>query len=162
GLSLSFVAIRCFFTSAAAGVNGRPPGMLVPRSKKVARGGAFGSAANGVVGGSTTTPPLRLVCPRGATTPASSCGKPPRSARVQTPDRSGLPSAVRGTLASITTRPSASRGTPDCLNFGHCAKSELENKISAATEAVRNFIADLDWMPQKASCLWPRELQCGH
>ena len=47
GLSLSLVAIRCFLISAAHGVNGRPPGILAPISKKVASGGDFGSGGNG-------------------------------------------------------------------------------------------------------------------
>ena len=44
GLSLSFNAIRCFFSSAAHGVSGRPPGTFAPISQKAAIGGEFGSA----------------------------------------------------------------------------------------------------------------------
>jgi hypothetical protein len=43
GLSLEFKAFRCFLSSAAQVVNGRPPGILAPSSKKVAIGGEFGS-----------------------------------------------------------------------------------------------------------------------
>jgi hypothetical protein len=37
------VAIRCFFSSAAHGVNGRPPGMFAAISQNAAIGGEFGS-----------------------------------------------------------------------------------------------------------------------
>ena len=50
--------------------------------------------------------------------PASSDGSGSGSALSQLPDRSGLPSAVRGAGASIRTRPCASRGTLGVLKLG--------------------------------------------
>ena len=44
GLSLSFTAIRCFFSSVAHGVRGKPLGTFAPSSQKAAIGGELGSA----------------------------------------------------------------------------------------------------------------------
>src|SRR5580693_6605708 len=109
GFSLSFVAIRCFFRSAAQPVYGKPPGMLAPRSKNVASGGDFGSGGNGAVSGSTGMPaggaPRPAAPFRAPTMPAISEGNGSRSDRIQLPERSGLPSGVLGGGASMTTRP---------------------------------------------------------
>src|SRR5207248_3827835 len=94
------------------------------------------------VGRSATTP-LRLVSPRAVTTPASSCGKGSRCALIQSPERSGFPSGVRGARPSISTRPWSSRGTPASLYFGHWAKSEPEHAISTAIAAACIFIGVL-------------------
>jgi hypothetical protein len=65
-------------------------------------------------------------------------------ARIQTPEKSGLPSAVRGAGASIRTLPSASRGTPAVGNFGHCAATDTE-QATATTMApeITLFILNL-------------------
>ena len=49
----------------------------------------------------------------------ASLGSSPLS---QTPEKSGLPSAVRGAGAAISTRPSAVRGAEGFLKDGHCAR----------------------------------------
>src|SRR5687767_9056076 len=107
GLSLLLAASRCFLSSAAHGVYGRPPDMLAPSSKNVATGGEFGSTGGGAA-------------PRPRAPPPS-----PRN-RTQLPDRSGLPLAMRGTGASMRTWPLSSRGTPGAGYFGHCAASDTE------------------------------------
>src|SRR5436190_2695884 len=136
GLSLLLDAIRCFLSSTAQGVNGRPPGTLAPMLKKVATGGELGSRGNGATGGSISTSPA----PRVPRPPRPDTGW--RSARSQLPERSGFPSGVRGVGASMSTRPCASRGTPGAGYFGHCAGSETEHAVTimAAPE-----IAPLTW-----------------
>jgi hypothetical protein len=63
-------------------------------------------------------------------------------ARIQTPDKSGLPSAVRGAGASISTLPWASRGTSGAGNFGHCAPIETaEAAINPMAPYIAFFIA---------------------
>src|SRR4249919_1689928 len=57
---------------------------------------------------------------------------PPPPARVQIPEKSTLPSAVRGAGASRFGFPSAVRGTPAVGYDGHCAP------IEGTTVAVRN------------------------
>src|SRR5262249_31102482 len=42
------------------------------------------------------------------------------------PEKSTLPSAVRGVGASICTLPDASRGTPVSACLGHCASTGIE------------------------------------
>src|SRR5688572_2155678 len=124
--------------------------MLAPASKKVATGGPFGSNGNGAVAGSSETPPRAPACgpspvsgpraaPPGAAFAPPACpppapARPPRPpprggpllARIQTPEKSILPSAVRGGGASARTRPCASRGTDGSTTFGHCAPSDTE------------------------------------
>src|SRR6266853_3085914 len=53
---------------------------------------------------------------------------------AQTPDRSGLPSAVRGAVAERSTLPSAVRGMPGVGRFGHCPVREtlITHKIVAS------------------------------
>jgi hypothetical protein len=51
-------------------------------------------------------------------------------ARIQTPEKSGLPSVVRGVGASMRTFPSASRGAFASGNTGHCAARETEQAIT--------------------------------
>jgi hypothetical protein len=48
-------------------------------------------------------------------------------ARIHIPERSGLPSAVRGVGASQFTFPCASRGTLADGYFGHCAATDTEH-----------------------------------
>src|SRR5262245_15838328 len=104
GFSLLLSAIRCFFKSAAHGVSGSPSGMFVPRSPNVATGGVPGGGGGGGV----------AFAPRPLPRP-SPC------ARVHSPDKSGLPSAVRGTDASMLTCPFGSFGTAGFARFSHCA-----------------------------------------
>src|ERR1700730_9093655 len=106
GLSLLVRAIRCFFSSAPHGVSGNPSGMLVPRSPKVATGGV---PVGGGGGGAAS-------CPR-------QWPRPSPGARVQTPERSGFPLAVRGTGASRLGSPEVNRGTVGFGYFGHCASA---------------------------------------
>src|SRR5207247_2250608 len=111
-------------------------GMFAPMLKKVATGGEFGSGGNGETSGSITTEPASRV--PGPPRPAGGW----RSARSQLPERSGLPSSVRGVGASTSTRPFASRGTPGAGYFGHCAGSETEHPI---TIMATQEIALLTW-----------------
>src|SRR5439155_7795216 len=97
---------------------------FAPMLKKVATGGEFGSGGNGATGGSIITDPALRV--PGPPRPVGGW----RSARSQLPDRSSLPSGVRGVGASTSTRPCASRGTPGAGYFGHCAGSDTEHPIT--------------------------------
>jgi hypothetical protein len=63
----------------------------------------------------------------------------PLFARIHIPDRSGLPSALRGVGASITILPCASRGTPGVGNFGHCALTVI-NQSSTNTTVAGNLM----------------------
>ena len=56
----------------------------------------------------------------------------PLLARCHKPEKSGLPSAVRGVGAVMITLPCASRGTPAPGNFGHCAPTETEQAAMMA------------------------------
>ena len=49
------------------------------------------------------------------------------------PEKSGLPSAVRGVGASMRTLPCASRGTLGSGYFGHCAPTEMEQAATMHT-----------------------------
>src|ERR1044071_6305048 len=55
------------------------------------------------------------------------------SAVIHRPDRSGLPSAIRGAGAVMLTLPSARRGTPDVGWFTHCAVSRTDASKAAVT-----------------------------
>ena len=59
---------------------------------------------------------------------------PPAPARIQMPEKSTLPSAVRGAGASRFGFPSAVRGTPGVGYDGHCAP------IEGASVAIRSAI----------------------
>ena len=97
--------------------------MLPPASKKVATGGPLGSNGKGAVAGSSDTPPrppcadaftrrrraARVAGPATGAAAAPAAPAPPRPrprpgapllARIQTPEKSILPSAVRGGGAS--------------------------------------------------------------
>src|SRR5688572_5213332 len=120
GLSIELSAMRFFFSSAAHGVSGRPPGMLRPMSTKVASGGA--SAVSDVSAG----PPRR---PLGGT----------RLSHV--PDKSGLPFGMRGAGASRFGRPSAVRGMSGVRWIGHCADAEAD-RTTARTDAKTTLIPE--------------------
>src|SRR5262245_25308255 len=76
--------------------------------------------------------------PGGGTSPGSS----PLS---QMPDRSGLPSSVRGAAASMFTRPSAARGVEADLVDGHCARSVAGS--NEATQTSQRAVAPVVTMP---------------
>src|SRR6185295_18867773 len=100
GLSLVPLALRCFKSSAAHGLNGRPSLNPAPTLPNVEAGGSPG----GETGGGATFPPWN-------------------HALSQSPVKSGLPSAVRGAGASRFGLPSGVRGTPRVGYDGHCADS---------------------------------------
>src|SRR5437016_6708905 len=100
GLSLLLSAIRFFSRSAAHGVSGNPSLKVEPMFRNVASGGP----EEGWGGGGAPR------CPVGA----------PR----QTPEKSGLPSAVFGAGAARFGSPPGVLGTMDAGYGGHCAKSD--------------------------------------
>ena len=53
------------------------------------------------------------------------------------PDKSGLPSVVRGAGASRIGSPLAVRGTPGVECFGHCAASDDDSIITIATKPAQ-------------------------
>src|SRR6516165_1968183 len=98
--------------------------MFAPASKKVATGGPFGSKGNGGIVRSTAMPPR----PPPGLAPAGAPPCRPRSPRggpllacIQSPEKSGFPSAVRGVGASPRSLPLESRGTFGSGTVGHCA-----------------------------------------
>jgi hypothetical protein len=65
---------------------------------------------------------------------------PPPPARIQIPEKSILPSAVRGVGASRIGWPSAVRGTPGVAYDGHCAPSvDVTAMRMAHTPAIHSF-----------------------
>src|SRR3984893_13221235 len=103
GLSLLFPALRVFTSSAAHGCSGRPSLTFAPTSRKVVTGGP---TENEGAGPASVPPPAGPSCP---------------SPRIQIPERSGLPSAVRGAGAVKSGLPSGVLGTPAVGYVGHCA-----------------------------------------
>src|SRR5262249_28198415 len=71
-----------------------------------------------------------------------------RGAR-QMPERSGLPSTVRGTGADRSGLPSGVRGIPGVLRLTHCADKEVDNRkakvITTAAQKSFPFIESLLW-----------------
>ncbi|HKE82693.1 MAG TPA: hypothetical protein VKB50_03025, partial [Vicinamibacterales bacterium] len=61
---------------------------------------------------------------------------PPPPARIQMPEKSTLPSAVRGVGASRFGLPSAARGTPGVVYDGHCANSVGDMATTTAITAA--------------------------
>src|SRR4026209_1375920 len=61
----------------------------------------------------------------------------------QMPERSGLPSAVRGVGALRFTLPSAPRGTPGGSRLSHCAETEGEQTVAmtATTAHMTRFMS---------------------
>jgi hypothetical protein len=55
---------------------------------------------------------------------------------IQIPDKSGLPSAARGTAADASKDPSAFRGMPGVLYPCHCANTGDRNTVTAIAAAV--------------------------
>ena len=123
GLSRAFNARRCFLSSAAHGVYGRPPSMLPPASKKVATGGtvrdrrgsfrwAAPAAPRLVPAGSPAGPhprqePLREPAPRRAAAPAAAVRRPALRRRLDA-RRGRRHAAVRCWRASTRQRSRAS------------------------------------------------------
>ena len=71
--------------------------------------------------------PGRAPAPPRASAPPRPRPGGPLLARIHIPERSGLPSAVRGAGASQFTFPCASRGTLADGYFGHCAATDTEH-----------------------------------
>src|SRR6516164_6866688 len=114
GLSLLLSAIRFLTRSAAHGWYGAPPCELLPM------------LPNG-----DPPPPPRP--PR----PAAGGGAFGSRVISHTPDRSGFPSAARGTGAFASSFPSAPNGTPAGVYFGHCAVTVVE--AASTRPATANF-----------------------
>src|SRR5258705_3904349 len=70
-------------------------------------------------------------CPAGAVPGASV-----RFVRIQMPERSGLPSAVRGAGALRFGLPSAPFGTPGFECSAHCADSDAEKAATMAADTT--------------------------
>src|SRR5262249_21633123 len=112
GLSLLLSARRFFTNSAAHGCSGNQSScVLLATFPRVAIGGAPGE---GVI-----------------------CRGTPGIRPCQRPDKSGLPSAVRGTGASKSTPPLAVRGTRAVFCAGHWARSEGPSPTESATPIVQ-------------------------
>src|SRR5947209_5561126 len=62
------------------------------------------------------------------------------SAVVQIPEKSGLPSGMRGARAVMSTLPSGFRGTPAVGYFSHCAAKGVATmtKVASAARRERN------------------------
>src|SRR5262247_2374238 len=114
GLSLLLSAIRLFLRSAAHGCSGswKPRPATSPNVDS-------GIPSAVVVGGGGA--PCRPRPP------------PPPPARIQMPEKSTLPSAVRGVGASRVGLPSAARGTPGVGCDGHCANNFGDIATTTAT-----------------------------
>src|SRR6185503_16825263 len=113
GLSLLLSAMRFFLSSAAQGWSGSAN----PRpatSKNCDTGMALGSGGLGAAGAAAPAPRPRPPPPP----------PPPNPGSCQMPDKSGLPSGVRGVGASRFGLPSGVRGTPGVGYDGHCAPSD--------------------------------------
>src|SRR5262245_22266259 len=80
-----------------------------------------------------------MLTPMSANTASGGCpggalpGFSRRGETSQMPERSGLPSAVRGAGALRFTLPSAPCGTPGSARLGHCAETEGERTVAMAT-----------------------------
>src|SRR5262245_37280439 len=138
GLSLLLASFRCFFNSAAQGWNGSPPGIPAPTSKNVASGGVPG----GGVGGTAFAP------------------RAPPGGRPHWPDRSGLPSGVRGVGASRFTAPLASRGTFGVVCFAHCAETTDDSATTNATTPAPHVSLILASVEAKKISRRSRALYC--
>src|SRR2546425_9585479 len=99
GLSLLLAARRDFTSSAAHGCSGRPSLTFAPTSRNVVTGGPL---ENEGAGTGRVPPPAGPSCP---------------SPRIQLPEKSGLPSAVRGGGAVKAGLPSGVLGTP-AMGYG--------------------------------------------
>src|SRR5262245_22111180 len=101
------------------------------------------SAAHGVIGNAyprpATSPNVESGIPSGVVAGGGGAPlprprpPPPPPARIQMPEKSTLPSAVRGAGASRFGLPSARRGIPGVGYDGHCAPRVDEIKKRVAT-----------------------------
>src|SRR5881397_3746325 len=122
GLSLLKSAIRPFTSSAAQGLNGRPSLNPEPLSRNdagaISSRDAFGGEAAGCAAFAAPPPPRKLfrVWSAGGRT------------ICQIPERSGLPSDVRGAGASRLGCPLGNLGTLGVGRDGHCARALVANR----------------------------------
>src|SRR5439155_8486166 len=135
GLSLLLSAMRLFTSFAAEGLNGRPSLNPEPLSRNDAEaissrdtfggGGVAGRAALAV-----PPPPRKLfrVWSAGGRT------------ICQIPERSGLPSDVRGAGASRLGCPSGNLGTLGVGRDGHCARALVANRAIPKAAVMSPFI----------------------
>src|SRR6187200_991375 len=124
--------MRFFLSSAAHGVigNGYPRPATSPKVES--------GVPSGVVVGGGGAPSPRPRPP------------PPPPARIQIPEKSTLPSAVRGVGASRFGLPSARRGTPGVGYDGHCAPSvDVTAMRMANTPAIHSFLVTKYEAPEK-------------
>src|SRR5262245_11351664 len=104
------------------------------------------SAAHGVIGSGYPRPatspkvesgmPSGVVVGGGGAPAARPRPPPPPPARIQIPEKSTFPSAVRGVGASRTGLPSAVRGTPGVGYDAHCAPNVDDTATAMATAAL--------------------------
>src|SRR4051812_29659586 len=116
GSSRRLSAVRCFVTAAAHGRNGSPPFSAHPMSTN----------------SWLTTMSLQ---------PSRGHGR--LSSGFQMPDRSGLPSAVRGAGAARSTAPAVVLGTPAVGYFTHCADSGTAVAITTAAAASARLMLEI-------------------
>src|SRR5215469_2894223 len=127
--------------------------MFAPASKKVATGGPFGSKGNGAIDRSTGIPARP---PPGGPAGAPPCR--PRPSRggpllacIQSPEKSGFPSAVRGIGASPRTLPLESRGTFASVTVGHCAAIGTEPTVRTLHTRAKRMRVVIIFAPLPAS-----------
>src|SRR5687768_9921460 len=110
----------------------------------------FSSAAHGSIGSAAprpaTSPKLETGTPSGGVekvipgvAPAPPRRPPPPPPRIQIPEKSILPSAVRGGAPVRTGAPFGSRGTSFVGYEGHCAASNDDMATSIAITAAIRF-----------------------
>src|SRR4051812_9721141 len=60
------------------------------------------------------------------------------------PDRSGLPSDMRGAGAAMSTAPDAVRGIPGVGYLNHCADTDAIMVVTASTTATKNRLITIN------------------
>ena len=76
--------------------------------------------------------------------PRAGGGRPGSRVISQTPDKSGLPSDVRGVAALMSTLPSGPSATPAGTNVGHCAATAVDAMTTNA-RTIGFFISRSFW-----------------
>src|SRR6188508_2513203 len=148
--------------------------MFCPASKKAAIGGPFGSNGTGACAGSSETPPP-LPGPAPPAPPPPPPPPPPARpppppppppfrggplfVRIQRPERSGFPSAVFGAGESMSTLPSAPRGSLGSGIGSHCAdapavQARATRQGSAARTAAAPICRCIDMRPPSAGAIF--------